>query len=389
MLKPKRSKGTIRVMKVAKAFIISMSVFSILALSACVNPDKEGGHVINMAILADEAWLNEDGEFINGVRLAEEDLNAEYSGKGYKIGINVIDDKAVYETGVEMATIVAEDPGVTAVFNLQNFDVSKTTSDILTASGKIVFFPYGAYDSLFKGDDPNVFCGVPSFADLGGAMAQYAVEKGFKRVAVYHNGKQSQEELVTAFELALINTGVKIIDYVPSIASSSEFNSIYMRWQALGADCVVISQYGLERAFEVLKLLRVKDATIPVIGEPIFNRANALAVHRDIAEGMAAPSTLMIESSSRLDGFNAKYRAKYGKEADIWAVQGYDMARLVVDTAIKHDTADPAVIAAALHEMESYQGVGRQISFNAGGSMVTDINMLPMLICRDGIFKTE
>ncbi|PKM76281.1 MAG: hypothetical protein CVU90_13160 [Firmicutes bacterium HGW-Firmicutes-15] len=366
--------------------ICIITALSLISIS-CTNKEKVGGREIYIPVLADATWLTADGAFINGVQLAAEDVNTEYSDKGFNTKIDVIDDQALYEKGVEMATKVAADNRVTAVFNLQNFDVSKTTEDILTRSGKLTLFPYGAYDSLFAKYNPYIFCGVPAFSDLGQAMADYALKNGYKRIAVYHNGKQSQEEMVTAFELKLLNTETKIVDYVPSIASANAFDSVYSRWQALGVDGVVISQYGLDRAFEVLKMLRSKDKGLAVMGEPIFNRANALAEYKLIAEGMMVPSTLVIEDSVRLKAFKERYRQKYGQEPDIWAVQGYDMIRLVVDTAVRLDTNDPSKIAEAMHEEKGYQGIGRHIAFAKGGAMIVDVNKLPILICKDGRFE--
>jgi branched-chain amino acid transport system substrate-binding protein len=366
--------------------ICIITILSLMSIS-CSNKEKVSGREIYIPILADATWLKADGAFINGVQLAVEDVNKEHSSKGFNTKVEVIDDQALYETGVEMAIKVAEDSEVTAVFNLQNFDVSKTTADILTRSGKLTLFPYGAYDSLFAKDNPNVFCGVPAFSDLGKAMADYALKNGYKRIAVYHNGKQSQEELVTAFELKLLNTEVKIVDYVPSIASVYAFDNVYKRWQALGVDGVVISQYGLYKAFDILKMIRSKDMKLAVMGEPIFNRANALAENKAVAEGMMVPSTLVIEESEKLKTFKERYRHKYGKEADVWAVQGYDMVRMVVATAVSLDTNDPAKIAEAMHEEKGYQGIGRHIAFAKGGAMVVDVNKLPALICRDGRFE--
>lgn len=370
-----------------KLLITCIGTVLIFMVTSCSSGEKASERELYIPILADAAWLTADGSFINGVQLAVEDAEKEYSGRGFIIKTAVLDDQAVYEKGVELATEVAGDKKVTAVFNLQNFDVSKTTADILAGSGKPALFPYGAYDSLFARDNSYLFCGVPAFSDLGQAMADYAVSKGYRRIAVYHNGKQSQEELVTAFELKLLNTGAKIVDYVPTIASENEFDGIYSRWQALGVDCVVISQYGLDRAFEVLKMIRSRDQKIAVLGEPIFNRANALAVNKAIAEGMAVPSTLAIEDSESLRAFKERYREKYGREADIWAVQGYDLLRLVVDTAVRLDTGDPAQIAGALHDEKGYRGIGRHIAFTRGGAMVTEVSRLPVLICRDGRFE--
>lgn len=367
------------------ALIMCMGIA--FSFTGCGNGVKANSKELYIPVLADASWLVADSQFINGVNLAAEELNSEYANTGFTVKTVVIDDKAQYETGVEMAAKLAQDSKVTAVFNLQNFDVSKTTAGILSEKGKTVIFPYGAYDSLFLNDNPFLFCGVAAFSDLGKAMAAYTVKNGYRRIAVYHNGSQSQEELAAAFELALLNSGSKVVDYVPNISSQSEFDSIYSRWQALDVDCVVITQYGLDRAFEVLKMLRSIDKNMPVIGEPIFNRANALTDNKAISEGIAVPSTLVIEESEKLKVFKDHYRNKYGNNADTWAVQGYDMLRLIVDTAVKLGTNNPIKIAKALHSETGYQGIGRHIAFKQGGAMVVDVKRLPMLICKDGRFE--
>lgn len=370
-----------------RILIILLCGLSIFLLSSCSNEKQSGTREINISVLADASWLNTDGAFMHGVQLAVEDANKEYATKGFHVTVQVVDDKALYEKGVEAASVTAENDTVTAVFNLQNFDVSKTTAGILSDSGKPTIFPYGAYDSLFTQNNPYVFCTVAAFSDLGEAMAAYAVKQSYQRIAVYHNGTQSQEELCTAFELALQDTGSKVVDYIPSIASDSEFDGIYGRWRALDVDCAVITQYGLDRAFEVLEMIRAKDSDLPVLGEPIFNRANALEVYRDISEGMAIPSTLVLEQNEKLLQFGERYRQEFGKDADIWSVQGYDMLRMVVDTAVRLDTNDSRQIAAALHDQQGYQGIGRHIAFTEGGAMITDVSRLPILTCRNGVFE--
>ncbi len=359
---------------------------SALLLAGCTPQGDSGRRLLYIPILADASWLYADGAFISGVNLAVEELTREYAGAGLVIRTEVLDDQASYEEGVKNAAEVAANPEVTAVLNLQNFDVTKTTADMLAAAGKVVLFPYGAYDSLFTRDNPYLFCGVPSFADLGEAMAKYVQDAGLKRIAVYYNGVQSQEELVTAFELALFDSEAKVVDYVSSIISPSHFSTIDARWKALGVDGVVIAQYGLDPAFRVLEIIRQSNGEVAIIGEPIFNRANALAVYKDVAEGMVVPSTLVLEESERLEAFRERYRQKYGHEPDIWAVQGYDLVRLVVDTAVHLDTTDPARIAQGMHSEAGYQGVGRLIRFEQGGALQVDVDKLPMLTCRDGQF---
>ena len=215
-------------------------------------------------------------------------------------------------------------------------------------------------------------------------MAMYVKDHGFG-IAVYCNGVQSQNELVTAFELALMDSQAKIVDYVSSIVSSSHFDPIYNRWEALGVDAVVIAQYGLPEAFAVLAIIRERDQRLAIIGEPIFNRANVLAQHKEAAEGMVVPSTLGLEESSRLSDFLIRYRSRYGDEAVPWAVQGYEMMRLVADNFVVLESPIQS-FSFCLHREEGYQGQGGGSALQQA-ALVVDIAKLPMLTSRNGRFE--
>lgn len=370
----------------ALALVVVLICLS-LGLIGCANEQKVNPKELNIPILGDAAWLKADGTFLGGIELAVEELNKEYAAKGYTVRTEVLDDLASYDKGVELAARLSKDKSVKAVINLQDFDVSKTTAGILSEGGKLVFFPYGVFDGLMNKGDKKLFCNVPSFADLGTAMANYAEQRGYRRIAVYHNGIASQEELATAFELALSRTDAKVVDYVPGISSSSDFETVYSRWNALDVDCVVIAQYGSERAYEILEMIRKKDKELAVIGEPIFSAANLLRQNQDNAENLVIPSTLIIKESEKLKIFREQYKQKFHKEADIWAVQGYDTVRLIADTYIKTDSSDPEKLAEMLLDAQGYEGVGGTIAFLEGGALKVNVNDLQMLVCRNGRFE--
>lgn len=369
------------------ALALALICFLLLGLMGCASEQKVNPKQLNIPVLGDAAWLKADGAFLGGMELAVEELNKEYSAKGYTVKTEVIDDRGSYDTGVEMADRLSKDKTVTAVINLQDFDVSKTTAGILSEGGKLVFFPYGAFDSLMNKGDNKLFCNIPSFADLGTAMANYAVQKGYKRIAIYHNGIASQEELATAFELASSHSGATVVDYVPEISSQNDFETVYSRWKALAVDCVVITQYGSEKAYELLGMIRNKDKKLAVIGEPVFSTANLLSENKGIAENLVIPSPLIIKESEKLKLFKEQYRQKFNKEADIWAVQGYDTVRLIADTYVKTDSSDPEKLSQTLHEVKGYEGLGGNIAFLEGGALKVNVKDLQMLAARKGSFE--
>ena len=379
-----RASRVVRVRWLALAVLGVSLVFNVLG---CAKEQVINPKALYVPVLGDASWLKADGSFLGGAELAVEEFNNEYVSQGYTLKTEVIDDLASYDKGVEMAARLSEDPTVTAVINLQDFDVSKTTAGMLSERGKLVFFPYGVFDGLMTQGNNKLFCGVPSFADLGTAMANYAVQKGYKRIAIYHNGIASQEDLATAFELALSQSGAKVVDYVAAISSPSDFETTFSRWNALGVDCVVIAQYGSERAYELLNMIREKDKKLAIIGEPIFSTANLLRENKELAENLVIPSTLIIRDSEKLKQFKEHYRKKFKKEADIWAVQGYDTMRLIADTCVKTGSSDLEVLAKRLHDPQGHRGVGGTIAFSEGGALKVDVKDLHMLIARNGIFE--
>lgn len=373
--------------KITGRLAFALLSFLLLGLLGCASEQKVNPHELNIPILGDAAWLKADGSFLNGVELAQEELNKEYSVKGYTIKTQVIDDMGTYDKGVEMAARLGSDKTVTAVVNLQDFAVSKTTAGMLSEDGKLVFFPYGVLDSLMDKGNKMLFCNVPSFVDLGTAMANYAVQKGYKRIAVYHNGDESQDELASAFELALSHSDAKIVDYVPKISSHSDFDTVYSRWKALDVDCVVIAQYGSDKAYELLRMIRNRDKKLAVLGEPVFNAADLLSQNKEIAENLVIPSPLMIKESKKLEQFKEQYRHKFNKEADIWAVQGYDTVRLIADTYVKTGSSDPELLLKALHNPKGYNGLAGNIAFSDGGALIVNVKDINMLIAKDGKFE--
>jgi branched-chain amino acid transport system substrate-binding protein len=123
------SLGERKMYRILASIIIIGLVFS---SSGCSTENKTGIKEIYVPVLADASWLKTDPAFVNGVTIAAEEVNTEYSNKGFLVKSAIVDDKGLYETGVEKATKLAADEKVTAVFNLQNFDVSKTTAGILS-----------------------------------------------------------------------------------------------------------------------------------------------------------------------------------------------------------------------------------------------------------------
>lgn len=388
---PTESKHPAHFAKAAFTLAAYLTVFILFSffLAGCSRAESVAGPILTLAVLGDKGWLEADRTFLEGALLATEEFNAASGWQGPLVQIEIFDDQADYDAGIALANDISLRSDVVAVISVQNFDVSVATDAIFHEAGKLVIHPYGAYDAVTAGVYPTVFTTVPSFADLGVAMAHYLEDTGCRRLAVYHNGTASQREMILSLQKNLLDSPVEIVDFIPTLVSGNDAAVVGRRWNLLDVDSVVIVQYGLEEAYRVLGLIRHQLPDALILGEPIFNRTSVLSANRTSAEGLVVPSVLSITASDTTRAFQARYKARFGLSCDDWAIQGYDTVRMVADTSVRLGTTDPLLIAASLHEPAGYTGLQGTVHFTSGGAKVVKPDMLTMLIAHDGQFVAE
>lgn len=93
--------GVKQMRKLVGIILLLILPIFLFMLSGCETAVKADEREIYVPVLADAAWLFADGAFISGVNLALEEMSSEYAGKEFVLKTAVIDDQALYETGVE------------------------------------------------------------------------------------------------------------------------------------------------------------------------------------------------------------------------------------------------------------------------------------------------
>lgn len=357
-----------------------------LCLAGCTAADGTQNTVIKIAVMDTASVFDSDDSYENGILMAIEDLNALYEKQGYDIQYEYFDDGGAFREGMDALDRIVSDPAITAVIGTSSLNLLDVTADVLDKADKLLITYYSSSDSLFENGYTHVFRNCYGESDLGSAVADYAAKQSnIRRVAVYHSDTDYERGLVRAFLRCAQESGVEVVDIVTATPLDSELDAVLSRWQTLGVDTVLVSQYDSEYSFDILRRVRAIDPAMNILGDFSFDYTDELLANRSVSDGIYIAAPVALDDSRELDAFMERYEQRYGSRPTQWAVQLYDSIRMVADTAVRIGSADPDAIAAALRGEQGYTGVGGTLFFDEKGMLTGRTPRI--MVSKNGMFS--
>lgn len=346
-----------------------------IQISGCNSADKElsGDMQLNIAVMGSKQVYDYDPSFLNGVEMAVNDFNRQYSGNGFSAGYKIYDDEYDFEKGVIIAKQLSSDPKITAVIGSHSFNILDASASFFEDSKKILIAANGMMDkSIVNKKYKYVFRNTFGETEMGASMADHAAKAGAGSIAIYHSDTEYENNMGMAFGKRALENGLKVLDDVSEIGSQKDFDNIYKRWEAIGINCVMISQEAIADAFMLAERIRKKSDSMMIYGDFSFDAEEKLMEYKDYVEGIIIPRLVPVSQSKELDEFNARYKDIYGSEPTWWAAHAYDSVRMVLDTAVQAGSNSPEKIAEGLHLKTGYQGITGKIMFNESGILTNE-----------------
>ncbi len=363
---------------------IGISKFSAIAILLCLmlqivgcsstKEESSGDKQLSIAVMGSKQVYDYDTSFLNGVEMAVKDFNQQYSGNGFNASYKIYDDEYDFEKGVVIAKKLSSDPQITAVIGSHSFNILDASVDFFEESKKILIAANGMMDkSIVNKKYRYVFRNTFGETEMGASMADHAAKLGADRIAIYHSNTEFENNLGRAFSKRALENGLKVLDDVSEIGSEKDFDNIYKRWEAIGINCVMISQEAIADAFLLAERIRTKSDKIRIYGDFSFDADEKLMENKEVVEGIIIPTLVPVSQTKAIEDFDAKYEELYGSVPTWWAAHAYDSVRMVLDTAVLVDSNIPEKIAEGLHSEKGYQGIIGQITFDESG-LLADIS---------------
>lgn len=323
-----------------------------------------------------------------GLDLAVEELNAAGGVLGRPVRLLRLDDQASVDQGRLVAQELGRNPDVVAVIGHLHSYVTVAAAPIYDLSGLLLVAPTSTTPELTTLGYGRVFRTVFNDADAGRQMAQYAVDRGYRRMVIYYARDEYGRALANAFEEHAASRGTQVVNrqsYDPNLdANPVAAEQTVNTWASYDFDAVFIAGQDAQSALLISELRR-RGITVPVLGSdalatPVFLERGGAAV-----EGTVLPASFHPGAPDpEVRAFNGAFQARYGRLPDSGAALGYDAVRVLAHAMARAGTTEPEKVAAALHALTGFKGVTGVFRFDEQGNLVG----IPIrrIVVRDGAF---
>jgi branched-chain amino acid transport system substrate-binding protein len=281
----------------------------------------------------------------NGVQLAVDDLNAQ----GVVIGGNKVEFVLVAEddeANPTKATTVAQklaDAKVAGVVGHFNSGASIPASRIYSDAGIPQISPSSTNPKYTQQGFKTTFRVVAHDDQQGPTLARFAVDKlGAKNIAVIDDSTAYGQGLADAFERTAKSMGASIAAREHTTDKDTDFTAILTKIKGTKPDLIMFG--GIDpQAGPMAKQMASLGISAKLIGGDGIQTPNFVKLAGDAAEGqMASMPGLPKEKMPGGQKFVDKYKAKFGKDVELFAPMGYDAVFVFVDSMKRAGSADPA-----------------------------------------------
>ena len=337
-----------------------------------------GGDVIHIATGSplSGGQANAGKDFVNGVQLAVEEINAaggvEVGGKKYTLKVTSEDDAGDPKTGATVAQKTADDSSVVAVIGHYNSGVTMVASPIYANAGLA---------ALTVSTNPDVILKAPKLADggtavfranagddkLGPSLAVMAQKKGVKNLVILDDATAFGKGVADQVAKKAKELGVNVVMRESATDKTTDFKALLTKAKGANADGIMWGGYD-DTAATLTKQARELGLNGLILLPDTACSENYLKLSGAASLGAVCSSTVVpLEKLPKGAEFKANYEKKFpGQAVQVYAPITYDAVYALVDAIKKAGAVDKAKIAAAIPSV-SIDGLSGKMAFMPNG----------------------
>lgn len=312
------------------------------------------------------------GTLRDGVDLALEEVN-QAGGVlgGRKVRLLFKDDESSLTKGRLVAQEIANDPDVAAVMGHLNSFIAAPTSLIYERAGIVMITPGASGQKITDEGRQLVFRSLPGNRDQGRQIGDYAAQRGYRNVAVYYIKNDYGIDLANYFEQRANELGIAIADRRSYNMGGDNYATTLSDWASFLKFDAIFLAGSLPESAQIIREARAAGIAVPIFGAVGLDSPELIRLGGSSVEGTVVFS-LFNANDPRPEAqlFRRKFLAKFKREPDSSAGQGYDTLKLLVHAIQKAGSPVPDKIAAALRDTQNWRGVTGNHTFSQTGDTV-------------------
>jgi branched-chain amino acid transport system substrate-binding protein len=312
-----------------------------------------------------------------GLVLAIEQANAAGGVLGRKIALKTEDDESNVDKAVTVVQKLISEDHVVAVIGEVASKRSIAGATVCQRYKIPMLSPASTNPAVTVEDGqtkPWIFriCFTDDFQ--GRADAQFALEKGWKHVAMLTNDEEDYAKGLARFFKEGFRGHGEIGPEVSYSNSTKNFDSQIKRIADAKPDAVYVPGYYEEMGL-ILRSATDAGLKVPFFGGDGWDSPTTLAL--DIAQGNYYTDHFTVQDPSpHVQDFVKAFQAKYNELPDAMDVLGYDAGRVMIDAIKRAGKTDPEAIKDALASTKDFPGASGTITIDAQHNARKPIVML-------------
>ncbi|HEX4328799.1 MAG TPA: branched-chain amino acid ABC transporter substrate-binding protein [Burkholderiales bacterium] len=343
------------------------------AEAAPAAPKDQGPLTVKLGVASpltgSQAHIGQDIK--DGVQLGVDDLNAqnpEVGGRKIKFELVAEDDEADPTKAANVAQKLV-DAKVVGVIGHFNSGASIPASKVYSDAGIPQISPSSTNPKYTQQGFKTTFRVVANDDQQGPVNAKYALEElKAKKIAVIDDSTAYGQGLADTFTKTAKDGGAEIVAQEHTTDKDTDFKSILTKIKAKKPDLIFFG--GIDPQAGPMKK-QMKELGLPakLMGGDGIQTPNYIKLAGDAAEGTYA--SLPGLPKDQMPGgkhFLEKFKAKTGKDVELYAPMGYDAVFVFYDAMKRAGSTDPVKFLPEIGKT-NYTGVIGPIAFDDKGDL--------------------
>lgn len=317
------------------------------------------------------------GEFtVNGIKLAQEEINAAGGVLGRKIELQIEDNQSTNPGTVLAFSKLGSRGDIVGIVGPIRSTQVQAASPTIAKSG-IPTMIGGTDTSLTHVNNRWVFRARPNDSYSSRVIADFGANTlKLKKWAIVHSTDAFGSGGAKALTAALAAQGITPVLDQGYTNNSQDFAAVVLSIKKADAD-ILATYMTLEPDVGIFaRQLRQLGVTIPWVGSPSIIAVTSLKLAAETLHGTYSVTDFTTEASDLTRSFMKKYKDKYGVNPDTFASWSYD-ATQVLALAIKNaNSTEPEKVRSAMLAIKGYKGLEGTFEFDQNGDGLHGYNIV-------------
>jgi len=313
--------------------------------------------------------INQDG-MADGIRLAQEEINSRDLAGGYTIRLVMRDDDFDWQKAKKIALEFADMRNMSAVIGYYDDSVAIKASPIFETS-QLLHLIIGANNTAMTSHGFQYLVRTTLTSEkIAQSLARLTLASGHRKIALIWEEDAYGEDLAYQYGVGLDNFDVQMT-YRWSYSrtrGNADFRLPVNELKGIDADIIFFA--GLEPlAGDFLRKAHEAGLKTPIIGA--FSDTPEMREHAGPGlEGSMFFEMYDVNSPSPENKlFVRNFRARYGRDPDTWAAQGYDALYILAKAVKFTNSRNPLDLSYAIRYMDAWEGANGRYKFDSTGEL--------------------